>query len=274
VAITKKLMLSLLPPILLPSLRRFLKIGIWYETGFSTWDSAHIKSLGYDSNKIVSKVLQGSLLARDGGLQERDGFILDASDFNPYTWIGITHAINIIGEGKKVRIVDFGGSFGSTYRMMKDQLHRLKIDFEWIVIEQKHFVDLGKQHFETDELRFIDGFSSLSDKSIDILIFNGVLEYLENPYQIIIEGLSYSPLVVLIDRTPVNSKQNDTFSVQHVPKSIYSASFANRNFNKKNLMELFDANFDMFIQYECVLQPDSNNTSMGFNFNRKTTQLN
>ncbi len=262
-------MLALLPPILLPILRRFLRIGIWYENGFDTWDSAYAASLGYDSNEIVSKVLKGSLMAKDEGLYERDGFILDASDFNPYTWIGVIQAINMIGERRKIRIVDFGGSFGSTYRMMQNQLHKSNIDFEWVVIEQKQFVDLGKQHFETNELQFVDGYSSLLNKSIDILIFNGVLQYLEDPYQIITEGLSYSPLMVLIDRTPINLKENDSFSVQHVPKSIYSASYANRNFSKKNLMKLFEADFLLSLEYECVLQPDPNNTSIGFNFNRK-----
>ncbi len=248
-------------------------MGIWYEKGFNTWDAAHRGSSGYDSHEIVSKVFQGSLLARDEGLQERDGVILNSSDFNPYTWIGILQTFNLIGEGRKIRIVDFGGSFGSTYRMMKNKLQESKIDFEWIVIEQKHFVDLGKLHFETNELRFMDNFSSLLDNSIDILIFNGVLEYLENPYQIITDGLSYSPLVVLLDRTPVNSEQNDTFSVQHVPKSIYSATYANRNFGKKNLMKLFEPDFSKFIEYDCILQPDPYNTSMGFIFNRKSNQL-
>jgi putative methyltransferase (TIGR04325 family) len=270
--LTKKVVLSLIPPILLPSLRRFFKIGIWYEGGFDTWDSANAASIGYESDEIVSKVLEGSLLARDEGLHERDGFILDSPDFNPYTWIGIIQALNIIErrgeERRKIRIVDFGGSFGSTYRMMKVQLHNSKIDFEWVVIEQKHFVDLGKQHFETDELRFVDGFSSLEDESIDILIFNGVLEYLENPYQVIKDGLSYSPLVILVDRTPINSKLDDTFSVQHVPKSIYKASYANRNFSKKNLLKLFESDYSMFLEYECALQPDKLNTSMGFNFIR------
>ena len=255
-----------LPPIMLPILKRFLKIGIRYENGFNTWDSAVAASAGYDSKEIVSKVFEASLLARDEGLHERDGFILDAPDFNPYTWIGIIQAHIVIGNSRKMRIVDFGGSFGSTYRMVQDQLCRAKIDFEWVVIEQQHFVDLGKKHFESDELRFVDSFSSLANQTIDVLIFNSVLEYLANPYEIITEALSHAPLVVLIDRTPVNSQHEDTFSVQHVPKSIYKASYANRNFREKNLLEPFEADFSMFIKYESVLQPDPLNTSMGFVF--------
>jgi putative methyltransferase (TIGR04325 family) len=264
----RKIILSFLPPIVIPILKRFLKLGIRYENGFKSWDSAVAASLGYDSNEIVSKVLKTSLLARDEGLHERDGFILDAPDFNPYTWIGIIQGRRMINGPRKIRIVDFGGSFGSTYRTLQDQLRTSKIDFEWVVIEQKHFVDLGKKHFETDELRFVESFTSLADKSIDVLIFNSVLEYLENPYEIITEALSHSPLVVLIDRTPVNSQQSDTFSVQHVPKSIYKASYANRNFSEKNLLGPFEADFSMFIKYESVLQPDPRNTSMGFIFIR------
>ena len=272
-ALSTKMILSWLPPIVLPSLRRFLKVGIWYENGFDSWDSAIGASSGYESKEIVSKVLETSLLARDEGLHERDGFILDAPDFNPYTWIGIIQGHKMINGSRKIRIVDFGGSFGSTYRTLQDQLRKSKIDFEWIVIEQKHFVDLGKTHFETDELRFVDGFSSLTNDSVDIVIFNSVLEYLANPYEIIREALSHSPLVVLVDRTPVNSQDYDTFSVQHVPKSIYKASYANRNFSKKNLLEPFDADFSMFIKYESALQPDPLNTSMGFIFIRNNESV-
>jgi putative methyltransferase (TIGR04325 family) len=150
--------------------------------------------------------------------------------------------------------------------MMQDQLCRAKIDFEWVVIEQKHFVDLGKKHFETDELRFVDSFSSLANQRIDVLIFNSVLEYLANPYEIITEAVSHSPYVVLIDRTPVNSQQIDTFSVQHVPKSIYRASYANRNFCEKNLVRPFESSFSLLLKYESELQPDPLNTSMGFIF--------
>jgi putative methyltransferase (TIGR04325 family) len=132
----REIILSCLPPIVLPILRRFLKVGIWYEKGFDTWDSAVAASLGYDSNEIVSKVLKTSLLARDEGLHERDGFILDAPDFNPYTWIGIIQGHRMINGSRKIRIVDFGGSFGSTYRTFQDQLRKSKIDFEWVVIDK------------------------------------------------------------------------------------------------------------------------------------------
>lgn len=255
-----------LPPIVLPILKRLFKIGIRYENGFNTWDSAVAASEGYDGKEIVSKVFEASLLARDEGLHERDGFILDAPDFNPYTWIGIIQARIMVGNSRKMRIVDFGGSLGSTYRMMQDQLCRAKIDFEWVIIEQKHFVNLGKKHFETNELRFVDSFSSLTNQKIDVLIFNSVLEYLANPYEIITEAVSHSPYVVLIDRTPVNSQQIDTFSVQHVPKSIYRASYANRNFCENNLVRPFESSFSLLLKYESELQPDPLNTSMGFIF--------
>ena len=191
--LSKKVISSWLPPILLPRLRRLFKVGIWYENGFDSWNSAVAASSGYDDKEIVSKVFKTSLLARDEGLHERDGFILDASDFNPYTWIGIIQGQNMVNESRRIRIVDFGGSFGSTYRSLQNQLSELKIDFEWVVIEQKHFVDLGKTHFETDELRFVESFSSLTDNFIDIVIFNSVLEYLANPYEIITNALSYAP---------------------------------------------------------------------------------
>ena len=96
--LSKKVISSWLPPILLPRLRRLFKVGIWYENGFDSWNSAVAASSGYDDKEIVSKVFKTSLLARDEGLHERDGFILDASDFNPYTWIGIIQGQNMVNE--------------------------------------------------------------------------------------------------------------------------------------------------------------------------------
>jgi putative methyltransferase (TIGR04325 family) len=260
-----------IPPALLKLLRRFLKVGIWYQDGYKSWDEAKAASSGYESDEIVSKVLEVSLLASEKGLYERDGFILKVPDFNPYTWIAILESIQRKPSGRKFRIVDFGGAFGSTYRVMKDELHFRKIDFEWIIIEQKNFVSLGMKHFQTDELFFKESLQSLDDSYIDLLLFNSVLEYLPDPYQLLSKALSLFPNVVLIDRTPINSGNVDTFSVQHVPKSIYPGAYANRNFCEDNLLKPFADLYNRVLRFECELQPDPRNTSIGMIFIRKNS---
>ena len=55
--------------------------------------------------------------------------------------------------GGVLSVLDFGGSLGSTYYQNKKFLDSLD-DVSWNIVEQKHFVDAGKEDFEDERLRF------------------------------------------------------------------------------------------------------------------------
>ncbi|OHB98750.1 MAG: hypothetical protein A2W74_08215 [Planctomycetes bacterium RIFCSPLOWO2_12_38_17] len=86
----------------------------------------------------------------------------------------------------------------------------------------------------------------------------------------------YTPAVatnaqyIIFDRTPITKAAEDTFAIQHVPPSIYKASFPIRNFNYNNLHKPFEENYDLVEEWVCDLQADLQTTAMGFLFKRKS----
>ena len=82
---------------------------------------------------------------------------------------------------RELRVVDFGGSLGSTYFWCRDFF---KEDFRlrWHVVEQEAHVKVGRADFQDEELRFdftVD--DVIAQGKPDVLLMSGVLHYLEKP---------------------------------------------------------------------------------------------
>jgi putative methyltransferase (TIGR04325 family) len=124
-------------------------------------------------------------------------------------------------RGGSLRVLDFGGSLGSTYFQCRSFLSELEC-VQWSVVEQPHFVACGKAEFETQELRFFGSIGdALNARTIDVALLSGVLPYLPAPYQILSE-IEQSPIDwLLIDRNPFYPGATDRLVVQNVPAWVY-----------------------------------------------------
>jgi hypothetical protein len=65
----------------------------------------------------------------------------------------------------------------------------------------------------------------------------------------------------------------DTFAVQHIPPSIYKASFPIRKFNYNNIVKFFVDEYELIEEWVCDLQADPNTKAMGFIFKRRTDEI-
>jgi putative methyltransferase (TIGR04325 family) len=70
----------------------------------------------------------------------------------------------------------------------------------------------------------------------NVALFSSVLQYLDDPFAILDQLEQSSVSTLIIDRTPFCDAVQDQFFVQHVPKSIYPASYPIRVFSRR----LFD----------------------------------
>lgn len=120
---------------------------------------------------------------------------------------------------------DFGGSLGSVYLQHRRFLEGV-LDLQWSVVEQPHFVRCGQNEFQNEYLKFFETIQmAMTRGPIDVALFSGVLQYLENPREQLAEvGVACIPFV-LIDRTPFTNCAGDRLAVQDVPTSIYRASY-------------------------------------------------
>ncbi len=135
-------------------------------------------------------------------------------------------------------MLDFGGSLGSTYYQNKKFLD--KLDYvSWAIVEQKHFVDIGKKEFEDDRLKFFYNVDECMEKEkSNILLFSGVLQYIEKPYKLLDNILKNDFEYILIDRTSF-SKTTEKIKMQVVPPSIYEASYPCWFFSELKFVKYF-----------------------------------
>jgi putative methyltransferase (TIGR04325 family) len=154
---------------------------------------------------------------------ERDGVAFPTPE---HRWPLLASLLHVaVGCKGRLRVMDFGGALGGLYFQCRPFLAGVEA-LSWHVVEQAHFVDVGRREFETVELTF--------DKSLpecrariawDVTVLSAVLPYMEDPYSLLEENLAYRPRFLLIDRTGFTREDRDRLTVQRVPRSICESSY-------------------------------------------------
>lgn len=233
----KQFIKSLIPPILLNTIRKLINNKYGWKGDYTTWQEAENDSTGYDSDQILQTVKSSLLKVKNGeAVYERDSVLFDKIQ---YSWPLLAGLMFCSAKnGGVLRVCDFGGSLGSTYFQNKKFLDRLG-EVSWNVVEQKHFVDVGKREFEDERLKFFyDVDECFGKESLNVLLLSSVLQYIEKPYVLLDNILTNDFQYILIDRTPF-SKIDEKITLQVVPPSIYEASYPCRFFNEEVLVHYF-----------------------------------
>ncbi|WP_288907981.1 methyltransferase, TIGR04325 family [uncultured Desulfovibrio sp.] len=239
----KALCKDCLPPVVWRAaqrLRRHEKATprLCWEGDYPDWQSAVDASTGYDQEAIFVKVRDAARAVRDGkALWERDSVLFYHKEHN-LPLLSALMSVAAWNRGR-LRVLDFGGAFGSVYWQHKPLLHKLDA-LSWNVVEQPHVVACGQKEFSTDALQFWpDMESCAAANQIDVVLFSSVLQYLEFPYERLQQALTLQPYAIIIDRTPFASK-GERLTVQHVSQEIYPASYACRWLNKTYVKALLE----------------------------------
>jgi putative methyltransferase (TIGR04325 family) len=233
----KQFIKSLIPPILLNILNKVRNNKYGWKGDYSSWQEARDVSTGYDSNEILQAVRNSLLKVKSGeAVYERDSVIFDEIQYSWPLLAGLMFAASKMGGVLKV--CDFGGSLGSTYYQNKKFLDKLD-HVSWSIVEQKHFVDVGKVDFEDDRLKFFYSVNECVKKEKpDVLLLSSILQYIEKPYELLDEILKNDFKYILIDRTSF-SKNTEKITLQRVPPFIYDASYPCWFFNESKFVNYF-----------------------------------
>ncbi len=183
----KNAITRLLPPILLESWRFIQSSHGWgfcISGDYSSWEEALHTSTSYDSALILEKTKAALLKVKNGeAVYERDSVLFNEIQ---YTWPLLAGLMWVAAQSQgRLNVLDFGGSLGTTYYQNRTFLRNLP-EVKWNIIEQPAYVNVGKEYFENDILKFfltID--TCLSDTQPNVILLSGVLQYLENPYEIL-----------------------------------------------------------------------------------------
>jgi putative methyltransferase (TIGR04325 family) len=230
--------------------RRRKKDNIW-EGNYPDWESAAAAADGYDSAAILEKVYGAALAVRDGkALWERDSVLFYEEAYNWPLVAGLMH-LAAVNKGT-LRVLDFGGAFGSTYMQNRVLLDKLQ-HVEWHIVEQPHIVDLGRKEFSSSVLHFWHNIEDCLDAhEIDVILFSSVLQYMQNPYEIISKAVKFNTSGIIIDRTPF-AEQGERITIQHVPEKIYKANYVCYFLNKLKVKAILETGFHCLPEFASTI---------------------
>ena len=242
-------------------------IKIW--TGdYETWAAVAAQASGYDSDVILQKCRNALLKVKNGeAVYERDSVLFNEIQ---YSWPLLAGLQRAALENKgKLCVLDFGGSLGSTYYQNKEFLNTLD-ELEWCIVEQKTFVDCGKEYFEEEQLKFYYTLEEcILEHKPNVLILSSVWQYLEKPYEWIEKFVALKIPYIIIDRTTFVNSERDILTIQTVPEGIYKASYPAWFFNMDHFKDQFEnyailASFDAHEGYVIHLKNGLTSTYKGF----------
>ena len=247
------------------------KPGYW--NNYQTWEEALLDSDGYDFDIIIKKVTNSSLKVKNGvAAFERDSVIFDSIY---HSWPVVSFLLqNIINYNNELRIIDFGGSLGSTYFACKTFFPK-NINIKWGIVEQEKFVNIGKEYFQTDELSFYYSLEEAQERIVPNVLFLGSsLPYIKEPYELLERIFQFSISDIIIDRTAVLLGYDDRITLQVVPPEIYDASYPAWFFNENKLLSSFNnASYQLIADFDAIGKTitleDCTAQSKGFLFKKK-----
>jgi putative methyltransferase (TIGR04325 family) len=227
---------------------------------YPTWQAAMEMAGGYEQENILERTRQSLQKIKSGvAVYERDSVLFPVKEY-PYPLIScLLHIAS--AHQNTLRVVDFGGSLGSTWYQIRDFMVHLK-EVSWHVVEQKNYVTVGKTDFEDDILKFHYTIEeSHAASRPHVVLLSSVVQYLEEPHRFLKELAAMAPAYIVFDRTSFIDSGEDRLTVQRVHPSIYDASYPSWFFNEEKFRTHFDeydclSEFSSYVEGETVLLID------------------
>ena len=258
----KSLLKEITPPLILKSISNLF---YGWSGNYKTWEEAKSKCTGYDSQNIIDKVKESVLKVKNGeAVFERDSVIFD----KVYYSFPLLSSLSLVAlnSDKKLNVLDFGGSLGSSYFQNRNWFAGLK-EFRWNIVEQEHFVTEGKKTFSDNKLSFYYTIEDcLKEQDVNVLMLSSVIQYIEKPYEFIDGIIEQKPEYIVIDRTPMLMSGDDRLTIQTVPKNIYEAQYPCWLLNENKVIDHFLKGYDLLADEVTNENINLNNASYRFFF--------
>jgi len=264
---------------ILSRLMRFFKRNVetntheWFTGNYSSWDLALKECKGYDAPNILEKVKESLLKVKKGeAVYERDSVVFDHVEYSLPLLSFLLYIAS--AHDNHLRLLDFGGSLGSSYFQNKKFLDRVNT-LEWSIVEQPHFVECGKENFQDEVLKFYHTIQEcILERNPKIVVLSSVLPYISEPYGILKSIVSHNFEYIVIDRTPFFTEEYpDRITIETVPPEIYEARYPAWFFNLNRMVGFLSNDYELmesFLGSDTQNLPDANVEYRALLFKRKT----
>lgn len=220
-----------------------------WSGSYSSWQEVQRKCSGYDNKEILEKVTKAILTVKEGKAAfERDSVVFEKPDFNK----GFCETLQLISDNNngQINVLDFGGSLGSVFFQYKPIIEKYR-SVNWCVVEQEHFVKVGKQKLEDKDLKFYYTMDEcLKENKLQTALLSSVISYIEEPYSLLKDIISRRFNYVIIDRTLFIDNEKDLLTKQVVPENIYKASYPCWIFSKSKLLDFMLKDHDLVLEFD------------------------
>lgn len=223
---------------------------ITWEIAGDTWDEVNALCTGYATDEILNKCKESLHQVKTGQAEyERDSVLFDSKQYSTGLLVGLLLASK---DNKTLNVLDFGGSLGTTYFQNRDILEGVHIN--WVIVEQPEFVKVGREHFQSENLKFcISVQEALLNFKPDVIILSGVLQCINLP-SIYEELINVGARYILVDRTSFNKKGQKLIVKQNVPEYIYKASYPMHVFEKNEFLSKF-VTYENLMEFPSYCEP-------------------
>jgi putative methyltransferase (TIGR04325 family) len=244
----RKIIKNICPPVITEYYKKKNKIYGFFGN-YPDWESAKKHAKSYDSDIIIEKVKNSALKVKRGEVAyERDSVLFDKID---NSWPLLANLLWIASlNSNRLNVLDFGGALGTSYFQNISYLKHLE-PLNWNIVEQKKFVDYGKELFEDENLKFYYTLEdSIREKIPNVILLSSVLQYLEKPYEFLGKIINLRIPYIIFDRTTFLKEGSDRATVQIVPPKIYEASYPCWMFNRKKFLDFFKDRYELIADFD------------------------
>lgn len=222
----------------------------WFTGNYQSFEDARQRCTGYDAPTILEKVKAAMLKVQHGEAAfERDSVLFDKAEYSLPLLSALLYVAS--SSGNRLNVLDFGGSLGSTYFQNRKFLDKI-LSVNWSIVEQPHFVDCGRQLFETSELHFFHSLKEcMAAMNPNAILLSSVLPYLPKPYMTLEEIMMETYDYIIIDRTPFfEADLPDRLTIEHVPEQIYRAEYPAWFFNWNKFNSFMTKKYLLFERFD------------------------
>jgi putative methyltransferase (TIGR04325 family) len=192
---------------------------------YASWQEAKQHCSGYDSERILQKILPAAKKVKNGeAVYERDGVLHESIQ---YSWPLLANLLWIASQqGNRLSLIDFGGSLGNVFFSNRAYLAGLG-SVQWSVVEQQDVVTAGRSAIAGNGLDF---FYTVEEAETargrhDVFLISAALPYFEKPYAFLEETMEKAFPYIIIDNTYFNPVPGDRLTIQKVHPYYYEASY-------------------------------------------------